>query len=276
MKLFNVSTKTKIKVEGNGYLYAGNFQAIINRKVSEIFPPFCEKFIKPAIAERPDDDYVLNVDGVVKEKADLSQLQNAKRKVIFTFIDLVFDVAVAEFANILKVYYKQRGARMKFFPGNGSGLIAGSTDPRILMFYGGRGKVDRLITSRNDIESFEPGDYILITSDNPWQVYLNTKGKAKNSLRVKPLQKNIAGFRGGFFGLAARRIRQKLGIQAKRNQSQAPIWVGAVRSRAVLEHIGPPPQLSGEALENWNELQYLGAWAIMIRRIDRRSNRLGL
>lgn len=262
---FNFKTKTTVNTTGNDYLYSGNFQAIIDRKLAEVFPPFCKKRIQSEIKKRPEQQYTLSIDNELIEPPDLKNLERARKRVIVSFVAQAFDLAIEEFAGILAKYYKTRGGRFRFSDRLGGGLIK-ETDPQVVMFYGGDNKSSRRIRSRADIETMEPGDYILLTSSNPWQVYLNTKGKARRSLRVHPLKKDIKNFRGGFFALAARRIRQKLGLQARRNRSQSPLWVGAVRSRAVLEAIGPPSGLSAEGLENWNELRYLGAWAIMIKR----------
>lgn len=264
IKALDITVKTTIKKRGGGFLNAASLEAAIDKKLAEVFPPFCERIINQRINERPDEPYLLNIDGRVIDPPNLTQLQNARKNVKLVFIFQQLAIAINEFRQILENSYRTNAAR--FSGPKGGGLLKDYTDADVLMFYGGIGKPDKKINSSNDVRNFERGDYILITSNNPWQMYLNTKGKARRSLRVRPLKQDIPGFKGGFFGLAAKRIRAKLGINTLRNQSRAPIQVLAVRSRAVMRHLNPPQGLSPEGLRNWAELRYLGAWAIMIRR----------
>lgn len=238
-----------------------NFKAWMERMVMEkagpAFRDYATRVVEDILEERPNETHTIAVDGTLV--SGIAGIQNAKKRVVLHFTQAAVQVAVKEFARILREEVGKNNAGR-------TGLWHGKLDavPNGIKVF----LREREITNLAEVESFQPGDYIMITSSNPWQQYANTT-TTDGKLRVHPGSgKNKHGY-GGFFGKAAKRIKTKLRAGNTKTKSGSALWVGAVRSRAVLRAIGMPDLHSQAGIENWNRLQYMGAWAIMVKYSNR-------
>lgn len=248
--------KLEVEVEGDFVDIQKNIQNALQTEVYPFFRRWAKAIAEEEVKKRKGLTYAVAVDGYLVPSLDSISL--ATREVQVVWVQEIVKLAVAEYSNILQRSAVNRAASGRYWDQSKRDQIPKS----IKVFYGGRKRVTREITSVNDISEFGVDDFIMITSSSPWQQYLNTKGKKDKSHRVKPLTQDLPGHKGGYFGLAARRIKNLLGANRK---TASAVWVGAVRSRAVLEAIGMPPLKTPEGQANWIRLQSWGAWAILIK-----------
>lgn len=245
--------KLELEVEGDFTNIRANVIRALETDVYPYFRQFAKEIVNENVAKRPGQPYAISVDS--KLVNSIEGIGLAKKEVQVVWIREAVKLAVREYANILK------GSAWKHVA-NWRTELQSEIPREVRVFYGGRDKATREISSANDIKEFTGDDFIMITTSSPWQTYLNTKGKAKKSHRVHPLKKDVVGHKGGYFGLAARRVKTLLGARRKAGSA---IWVGAVRSQAVLQEIGRPDLKTTAGRLNWLRLQEWGAWAILIK-----------
>jgi len=245
------------EIKGPAKSLHDQLKALIDNEALPYFRDKAKSIVTAKIKEREGEPYTISVDNRLADS--VVDINSARKEVRVVWVEAAIKMAIKEFANIFATTAEKRAANW--------GSIREGVPKSVKVFLGSDDLSKpalRDITGVNTINDFSFGDYIVITSADPWQQYLNTKGKVKGSLRIKkPLKDaNLKDHGGGYFGLASRRIKKKLGIKGKFSSA---IQVKAFRSKAVLEKIGQPPLRTEEGRANWGKLQYLGAWAIKIK-----------
>lgn len=244
-------------IKGSAENALTELKALIDNEALPYFREKAKAIVAKKIREREGQPYTITVDNQLSDS--VVDINNAKKEVRVVWVESAIKLAISEFVNIFTTTAEKRAAKWK---------VDRTGVPKSVKVFLGSDDLSkpalRDITGVAKLDDFAFGDYIVITSANPWQQYLNTKGRVAESLRLRPPKKDaeLAKHGGGYFGLAARRIQKKLGTKGKNSSA---IQVKAFRSKAVLERIGPPPLRTEEGRANWAKLQYLGAWAIKIK-----------
>lgn len=169
-----------------------------------------------------DDPYTVTVDRVAVPGREA--ISTARSQVTVRFINATVKMALGILSDYLK-------AAIRSSAGYDNEKIAA----RVLVFYNGQE-----IGPSATIDSFNPGDYIMLVPSYITQAYANTKRRGATT--------------PGYMGKAARRIRTKLRI----NKRDSALTVFAGRSRAAWSKI---VDKDGNHMSrpSW------GAWAITLR-----------
>lgn len=243
----------------------GNIRDDLQKRITEealpVFREWANEIARDAIQSNPNQPYTIAVDG--KLSSDLFAIGGATKSVLIHFTQNAVMLAVREFAMALQESSYQKQVRWDKMRRGGLHVDIPSS---ILVFWW-KDSIKQLvnITSVGQIDDFQPGDSIMITSSNPWQQYVNTKyqGGPNKAHPSATMIRNKDGS-GGFFGMAAKRIRTRLRAGPS-STGRTALWVGAIRSRAILGKIGMPPLKTQAGIENWNKHMHWGAWGIMVK-----------
>lgn len=228
--------------------FARQFQQQIDIYAMPRYRDYALEVVQEQIQARPGEAFQLEVDGKVVDS--VLSISTAKRTVRVRFITDMINVAVQEFSNIIASEMQKRGRRKFWDPERDSTLV------KVFVWRGETRQLEE-ITGRVAQAQIDPmkGDSITMIPASPMTAYANSVPKTKGEDEVHP---------GGFMGMAAKRIRTRLGAGtsgygARRGTREASvIRVAAVRSLAAAQHMPEPLHYK----DKWRATR--GIWTIRI------------
>lgn len=251
----------ELELIGNfGAQLKADVMAELEKGAFPAFRAYALEVLEDAKQENPKQPFTIAVDGKLASEAGIG---GATKLVQIHFAQQAVMIAVHEFARAFREISKQKQVRWDKMKKGGLRVNIPAT---VKVFWWKAAQKELVeITSVGEIDSFEPGDSITVTSSSPWQQYMNTMYQGgPDKAHPSPNKVRNKDGSGGFFGMVARRIRTRLRAGPSRNGRTA-LWVGAYRSRAILKKIGMPPLKTSEGIENWNKHVAWGAWGILIK-----------
>jgi hypothetical protein len=217
----------------------GKIGSIVNGRLTY----HADRLLDAQLRKDKDLKYVVEIDN--RSAPDRSAFILATKRIRISFIERVLKVAIAELKAALENSISARASKQAW-------VNRGRVQSSVLVFYGGENKPIQNITATSKIESFSPGDFILLAPSYGTQMYANaTKFGANHYMRD-----------------AAARIRSKLNIN-KSTARYSDFRVSAQRSRAVFYKLleqGAPVRENGTRINITVPRPGMdSAWVIAIR-----------
>lgn len=245
-------------------------QEFLERSVASEVLPTIRKWAmedgKAAVTEHPGENYTIHIDGKLHDGvSSLAYVPiSRKTKIRIHFYQEALKIAVGQFKQIFSSTAERGKADWKNL--HAKGLDDLSQGVVVLYFKQSTQKMTR-ITNVQEVDTFEPGDYFMITSDNPYATYLNTRfddGGFRIHSKTPGTASGKRHGKGGFFKKAAVAIQKELRL-TKRKGSQSLIKVMAVRSKKIGNHLTRPAMTPAGA-QNYDKLEHVwGFWGILIK-----------